>query len=63
MSQVQVDTKPDAAPNQTLKLVVSILSGPLAFLLVQSLPLAGLDPRGQFGLSKDATERWGVTLA
>jgi len=51
LSQAQADTKPDVAANQTLKLVVSILSGPLAFLLVQSVPLAGLDPRGQFGLS------------
>jgi sodium-dependent dicarboxylate transporter 2/3/5 len=51
LSQVQVQATPQAAENHALKLVLALLSGPVAFFIVQAVPLAGLDPRAHFGLS------------
>ena len=49
MAQVQVEEK--AATNQTLSFVLRVLSGPLAFLVFQAIPMAGLDPRAHIALS------------
>ena len=51
----------EASPRVAARLVVGILSGPIAFLIVWLIPLAGLNPQAHFGLSVFAwTLAWWV---
>ena len=51
----------EAPPSVAARLVVGILSGPIAFLIVWLIPLAGLNPQAHFGLSVFAwTLAWWV---
>lgn len=51
MSQLQVQSKQEASTSKAFKIYLRILSGPLAFFIVQAIPLEGLAPEGHFALS------------
>jgi sodium-dependent dicarboxylate transporter 2/3/5 len=51
VSQLQGEAGPQVSTNKTFQLFLRILAGPLAFLVVQAIPLAGLDPRAHAALS------------
>ena len=63
MSQRQVEAKPEASINKTFKLFLRILAGPLSFLTVQAIPMAGLGPEAHFALSSYAwVVGWWATM-
>lgn len=51
MPQLQVQYKPEVSFKKAYNLVWRILVGPLAFFIVQAIPLAGLEPGAHFALS------------
>ncbi len=63
MSQLQAEAKPRDSTNKALALFFRILAGPLAFFLVQAIPLADLKTEAHFGLSCYAwILAWWVTM-
>ena len=61
MPQNQAESIPEVSTGVPLRLLVSILSGPIAFFIVWLIPLAGLNPKAHFGLSAFAwTLAWWV---
>ena len=61
MAEHEAVLVPEASSGVAPRLLLSILSGPIAFLVVWLVPLAGLNPRAHFGLSAFAwTLAWWV---
>ncbi len=46
-----VEVEPEVTTNKTLTYLLSVLSGPLAFVMTYAIPMAGLKPEGHFALS------------
>ncbi len=51
MSQAQVKYKPEISANSSYKFYMRVLAGPLAFFIVQAIPIAGLEAKAHFALS------------